>query len=191
MDIGKYIGLCLLKNKYVYVHGLGNLVLRKKAAGFADDAIQPTTFEVVMTTTGSIDDNLANYIATNEQTSISKAANEIRDFSVLSPCSAAGWQGRDHISSIGKFTMVNDKIAFLTDPHLAYTPPSMPVLRIDPRDDEKAVSFEQQPVSTSGSVSWRKVVIFAGVLLLLGLAAYVGYKYMNRPASTNESTPPE
>ena len=78
MDVAKYIGLFLLKNNFVYIHGLGNLELRKRPASFNGEALQGSTYEVVMTPMGSIDDNLANFIATNEQISISKASNAHR-----------------------------------------------------------------------------------------------------------------
>src|SRR6185437_14180538 len=82
MDVAKYIGLFLLKNHFCYIHGLGNLELHKKSASYDGTALQAPSYEVVVTPAGSIDDNLANFIATNEQTSISKASNALRDFSI-------------------------------------------------------------------------------------------------------------
>src|ERR1044072_3745785 len=80
MDIAKYIGLFLLKNNFVYLHGLGNLELKKKPAAYDGEALRAPEYDVVRPPGGSIDDTLANYIATHEQTSISKAANALRDF---------------------------------------------------------------------------------------------------------------
>src|SRR5438094_932824 len=82
MDIARYIGLFLLKNKFAYVHGLGNLELTRMAASHDGQMLNAPQYDVRLTKGGSIDDTLANYIATHEATSISKAANALRDFSI-------------------------------------------------------------------------------------------------------------
>src|ERR1700744_6690000 len=81
MDLAKYIGVFLMKNRFCYIHGLGNLEVKKKPANYDGKMLQAAPYEVIITPAGSIDDTLANFIATNEQISISKAANELRDFS--------------------------------------------------------------------------------------------------------------
>lgn len=78
MDVAKYIGTFLLKNQFCYIHGLGNLELRRKPASFDGEALQGPQYTVVLTSGGSIDDNLAAFIANGEQTSISKAASTLR-----------------------------------------------------------------------------------------------------------------
>jgi nucleoid DNA-binding protein len=128
MDIAKYIGLFLLKNHFCYVHGLGNMELRKKPAVHDGNALQSPSYEVVVTPGGSIDDNLANFIATNEQISISKAANALRDFSIQSRKEmAAGSEVA--IPNIGKFTEVNNKVHFVTDDNFRFTPAGIPTIR--------------------------------------------------------------
>src|SRR4051794_6193053 len=82
MDIARYIGLFLLKNQFCYVHGLGNMELKKVPATNDGKSLQAASYEIVVTPGGSIDDNLANFIATNEQISISKAANTLREYSI-------------------------------------------------------------------------------------------------------------
>ena len=67
MDIAKYIGQYLLKNSFCYIHGLGNLEISKKPAFYDGKSLQAPTYEIVLSSGGSIDDNFANFIATNEQ----------------------------------------------------------------------------------------------------------------------------
>ncbi|MBS1587537.1 MAG: hypothetical protein JSS82_18535 [Bacteroidetes bacterium] len=143
MEVAKYIGLFLLKNKACYIHGLGNLELKKKPATFNGDALQAGSYEVVLTSAGSIDDNLANFIATNELISISKASNALRDYSTQAKADLA--QGKDVvIPAIGKFTEVDGKMKFLTDPHLQYTPPPIQAIRTSRRAEEEMM-MQQQP----------------------------------------------
>src|ERR1700742_1700349 len=114
MDIAKYIGLFLLKNHFCYVHGLGNMELRKRTASYDGTALQAPSYEVVVTPGGSIDDNLANFIAVNEQISISKAANALRDFSIQARKDMAA--GKEvPIPDMGKFVEQNGKVKFVTD----------------------------------------------------------------------------
>lgn len=143
MEVAKYIGLFLLKNKACYIHGLGNLELKKKPATFNGDTLQAGSYEVALTPAGSIDDNLANFIATNELISISKASNALRDYSTQAKADLA--QGKDVvIPAIGKFTEVDGKMKFLTDPHLQYTPPPIQAIRTSRRAEEEMM-MQQQP----------------------------------------------
>ena len=143
MDVAKYIGLFLLKNNFCYIHGLGNLELKKKPASYNGDALVPPSYDVVLSPSGSIDDNLANFIATNEQISISKAANALRDFSTQARADLTA--GKDvEIPAIGKFHDDEGKIRFTADPNLKYTPPAIPSIR-------KAKRLEQQESTTSAT----------------------------------------
>ena len=111
MDIAKYIGLFLLKNHFCYVHGLGNLELHKKSATHDGKSLQSPSYDVVVTPGGSIDDNLANFIAVNEQISISKAANALRDYSIQARKDMTA--GKEVLlPNIGKFVEVNGKVQF-------------------------------------------------------------------------------
>ena len=150
MDIAKYIGLFLLKNNFVYLHGLGNLELRKKPANYDGDALHAPEYDVVLTPGGSIDDTLANYIATHEQTSISKAANTLREFSTATRAELAA--GKDvEIPAVGKFVEEGGVIRFVVNPHLKHVPPPVPVLRMSKRLEE-APDFRRDSMdSTSGS----------------------------------------
>jgi hypothetical protein len=209
MDVAKYIGLFLLKNHFCYIHGLGNLELRKKPATYDGAALQAPSYEVVVTPAGSIDDNLANFIATNEQTSISKAANALRDFSIQARADLQA--GKEvPIPHIGKFAEENGKILFITDPHLQYTPPGIPTLRASRRveeDREKYDNAQQQqqkpvqpvynpvnyePSSTTsdsgGSLNWGRVILAAVVLIVIIALAVFGYKYVKE--HHNKISPP-
>lgn len=135
MDVAKYIGLFLLKNNFVYIHGLGNLELRKRPGSYDGDNLQAPSYEVVMTPMGSIDDNLANFIATNEQISISKASNSLREFSQQSRADLQA--GKPVIiPSIGSFVEDRGKITFIIDPTFQYAPPSLPSMRVARRQDD-------------------------------------------------------
>ena len=137
MDVAKYIGLFLLKNNFCYIHGLGNLELKKKPASYNGDVLLPPSYDVVLSPAGSIDDNLANFVATNEQISISKAANALRDFSTQARADLNA--GKDVvIPAIGRFYDEEGKIKFEADPNLKYTPPAIPTIK-------RARHLEQQP----------------------------------------------
>src|SRR5437868_742607 len=122
MDIAKYIGLFLMKNNFCYLHGLGNLELKKKPASYEGDALHAPECDVILTSGGSIDDSLANYIATREQTSISKASNALREFSIATRAELAA--GKEvEIPAVGKFTEQNGVVQFIANPHLKHIPP--------------------------------------------------------------------
>ena len=128
MDIAKYIGLFLLKNHYCYIHGLGNMELVKRPATHDGKALQPPSYEVQVTPGGSIDDNLANFIATNEQISISKAANTLREYSIQARKDMA--EGKEvPIPHIGHFIEGGGRVKFVTDANFRYTPAGIPTIK--------------------------------------------------------------
>jgi hypothetical protein len=196
MDVAKYIGLFLLKNNFVYIHGLGNLELKKIPASFNGQSLQAPEYEVVLTQAGSIDDNLANFIATNEQISISKASNALRDFSIKARAEMA--EGRDVvIPAIGKFVEDRGKTAFITDPQFKHTPPSIPSVRIAKRNEESYTTNADIPAvkpryidpdteEEETSISWVKIAAWAAGLIVLSAAIYFLIKYINGPDNTNE-----
>jgi len=148
MDVAKYIGLFLLKNNFVYINGLGNLELIKHPASYLDGQLIPAYFEVIIGTSGSIDDNLSNFIANNEQMSISKASNALREFSTQVKLDLE--QGREVvIPAIGKLIEVNGKVQFLTDPKLQFRAPNIAAEKrnpqpIDPFAKAQPAAFQQQ-----------------------------------------------
>lgn len=144
MDIAKYIGLFLLKNNFCYIHGLGNLELKRKSAVYDGQALQAPSYDVQLTPGGSIDDNLANFIATAEQISISKAANALRDFSTQAKADLH--EGKEVIiPSLGKFVLDEEEnvVTFITETGITHVPPSIQATKLS-----KPAAGEQQLTST-------------------------------------------
>ena len=182
MDIAKYIGLFLLKNNFCYLHGLGNLELRKKPASYNGQELQAPEFDVVLTPGGSIDDTLANYIATHEQTSISKAANALREFSTATRADLAA--GKEvAIDGIGHFYEQNSQVKFKANPQLIHVPPPVPVLRMSKRLEE-APDFRRETTDEIKdrervSIAWNKIALFGVIILVVIGAIIFGVRYMN------------
>ena len=199
MDVAKYIGLFLLKNNFVYIHGLGNLEIRKRPASYNGESLQGPSYEVAMTPMGSIDDNLANFIATNEQISISKASNALREFSTQA---RADLQAGKPVSlpAVGTFVEEKGKTTFVTDPNFQYTPPSIASIKVARRQDETVYTtnadipavkprYIDPDTDHEGptGISWVKIGLWAVGLIVLGLLAYFGVQYMNSQDSTKEA----
>lgn len=192
MDIAKYIGLFLLKNNFCYLHGLGNLELKKKAASYDGEALNGPEYDVVLTPGGSIDDTLANFIATHEQTSISKAANALRDFSTTTRADLA--EGKEvELPGIGHFFETNGVVRFRANPLLKHVPAPVPVLRMSKRLEEKPdfrrESQEETKQRERTSIAWNKILL---VILLLGVVAAAivfGVRFYNnyQPAAKNDT----
>ena len=189
MDIAKYIGLFILKNNFCYIHGLGNLELVKRPAVHDGKALQAPTYEVIVTAGGSIDDSFANFIATNEQISISKAANALRDFSMQARKDMAA--GKEvPLQGIGKFTEENGRVKFHTDPSFKFTPAGMPTLKNSKQLEDQKITPAHKPSypppASANSVNWTMVILAAALLIILGAGGY-GYYYYR---STQVPPPP-
>lgn len=132
MDIAKYIGLYLLKNQSCYIHGLGSIEMRRKPASYDGRNLVPGVSEVVVVPVNTVDDSLSNFIATNEQISISKASNALKDY--VAAAMADIQAGKEVlIPAIGSFFEVNGKLQFATAPQLLQTPPPIPAEKSLPR----------------------------------------------------------
>lgn len=181
MDIAKYIGLYLLKNNYSYIPGLGNLEMKKRPATHDGTALNAPAYEVVVTPGGSIDDSLANFIATNEQISISKAANGLREFSTQARLDLQA--GKEVvIPALGKFIETGGKIQFITDPHIQYTPRAIPTVKHVAHTQERQAdqrSLYTNPNITKKDVNWLKIALFVLVPVVLIVAVVLGMNYMN------------
>lgn len=199
MDVAKYIGLFLLKNNFVYIHGLGNLELKKRASSYNGESLEAASYDVIMTQIGSIDDNLANFIATNEQVSISKASNALREFSMAARADLMAGKTVE-IPSIGKFAEERGRTIFVMDPAFQYKPASIPAMKIARRQDETpfTTSADIPPVrpryeeteedrESGGGISWVKISLWVLVLAIIGALGYLGVRYMNRHNSTNDA----
>ena len=182
MDIAKYIGLFLLKNHFCYIHGLGNMELRKVPATYDSKALQGPSYEVVVTPGGSIDDNLANFIAVNEQISISKAANALREFSIQARKDMAA--GKEvPIPNIGHFTEQAGKTAFVTDSNFRFTPAGIPTIRNSKQLEEQNAKLTQKPSypppHKADSVNWSMVILVIVLLIVIGGGGFAAYYYLN------------
>lgn len=187
MEIAKYIGLFLLKNHFCYVHGLGNMELNKRPAIHDGKSLQPPSYEVVVTPGGSIDDNLANFIATNEQISISKAANALREYSIQARKDMA--LGNEvPIPNIGKFVEQNGRVKFITDEKFSFTPAGIPTIRNSKQLDEQNAKLAHKPAypppHKADSVNWSMVVLVCVLLLIVGGGIYGIYYYSNQNKNT-------
>lgn len=194
MDIAKYIGLFLLKNHFCYVHGLGNLELHKKSAMHDGKSLQGPSYDVVVTPGGSIDDNLANFIAVNEQISISKAANALREYSIQARKDLAA--GKDvPLPNIGRFVEVSGKVQFITDDNFRFTPAGIPTIRNSKQLEEQNAKPLHKPSfpepTKADSINWSMVIIVVVLLIIIGGGAYGIYYYMshNKPSSAALSAP--
>ncbi len=193
MDVAKYIGLFLLKNNFVYLPGLGNLEIMKNPATYDGQQLLPPSHTVSLTPTGSIDDNLANFIATNEQTSISKASNELREFSIQARMDLN--EGKEvNIPSIGKFVASGGKIIFITNPGFQKAPSNVPAQLV--RKTEEVRKPAPQPtadarpakVYSGTSVNWGKIVIWALIVAVVASAIFFAIKFI--PSNNNADVAP-
>jgi nucleoid DNA-binding protein len=181
MEIAKYIGLYLLKNQFCYVHGLGNLELRKVTSTYDGNALQAPSYQVIVTPGGSIDDSFANFIATNEQISISKAANTLREFSTQARKDLA--EGKEvYIPNIGKLIEKGGKVTFVTDDKFSYTPAGIPVIKNSKQLEEQKSKLSHNPSypppAKADSINWRMVVLAVVLLVILGGGGYFIYYYI-------------
>ena len=193
MDIGKYIGLFLLKNQFCYIHGLGNMELIKRPARHDGKELQAPWYEIIVTMGGSIDDNLANFIATNEQISISKAANALREFSVQARMDMAA--GKDVvISNLGKFVEEKGRVKFITDDNFRYTPAGIPTIKNSKQLEEQNAKPAHKPSyptpHKADSVNWSMVVLATVLLLIIGGGIYGVYHYTQKDKNTTEAAMP-
>jgi nucleoid DNA-binding protein len=179
MDIAKYIGLFLLKNNFCYLHGLGNLELKKKPAVYDGDALRAPEYDVVLSPGGSIDDTLANFIATHEQTSISKAANALREFSTATRAELAA--GKEvEIPGVGKFVEVNGIVRFVANPHFQHVPTPVPMIRMAKRTEEQPdFHRDAQEEVSGGEIAWGKIILIALLAVLVVVGAIFAYRYFS------------
>ena len=202
MDVAKYIGTFLLKNQFCYIHGLGNLELRRQPASLEGDSLQGPQYTVALTSGGSIDDNLAAFIATGEQTSISKAANALRDFATESR--ARLQSGEDvPVPGVGRFTRQGGSVGFVTDESLSYRPPSVPVLKNAKRLEEEPTFKTVNTGATASSartagddidrarptIAWGKIILVSLLVLAVIAGVIFGLRYLNAPDDTAEMAP--
>ena len=206
MDVTKYIGYFLFKNQLCYIHGLGNLELKRRPAYYDGKILHAPFNEIVFSPTGAVDESLANFIATNEQTSISKALNELKDFSTK--LRAELQAGREvAIPTLGRFAMIDDKVRFITDPKLQIPLPSLGATQYQLRGQQEAAPFQppppayypetQQPLKETyrpeqeeeeeeegTGINWLRVLLVLFLLAAISVGIFFGYRYLNLHKTT-------
>jgi len=169
-DISHYVSQFLLRNKYCYLHGIGSL---KLVTVFDKDA-NTTNYQVQLLPGGSIDDLFANFVATSEQVSISKAANAIREYNTEIRSQLEENQNVI-IPSIGYFTKLDKHIIFVTDNNFSYQPSENASLKYANNRsiaETKQIVEETTFVPQKAIVNWSKIILFIALLIVVGIAIY-------------------
>jgi hypothetical protein len=195
MDINKYIGLCLVKNGYCSIPGLGILRLQKNIAkqSFNGD-VTPTTYTIVFENVNSIDDQFAHFIGIQENISSNNASNALSKFGKGVKEEIIG--GKPYIiDALGRFSNDGGKPAFtmVTDFDMGdfmLVPPAaqQQVSNTDNTrtsntivDNEPGKLNFTNPNSATGESAGKKISKILLPLALvggIGIAGYFGYKYM-------------
>ncbi|HRP89743.1 MAG TPA: hypothetical protein PKX92_06865 [Edaphocola sp.] len=197
MDIAKYIGLFLAKNRFCYLPNLGEFKVEKKSAVYKDGVMQAPEYNVVFNFTGGvIDDEFPNFVANNERVSIASAANAIREFANETKKTLAEG-GEVLLPGYGKFVNINGKNEFVTDPNVKIEAPAIPIFKINteatrstmpgasiPEIHEqmnlKEPSSQEEVVIKPPTVNWGKVLTLVGIIIvILGLIG-AGFWYFNQ-----------
>jgi hypothetical protein len=170
MDIASYIGQFLLRNKYCYLHGIGSLKLNKLPKSDAGSY----AYHVQLLPGGSIDDLFANFVATSEQVSISKAANAIREYNseIRSLLDA---QQKVIIPTIGYLVKVDNHYTFVTDDNFSYQPSVNPALKfVNAKPIKEATTSDEviEETPQKAIVNWSKIILFIALLIVVGIAIY-------------------
>jgi hypothetical protein len=175
MDVAKYIGLFLLKNKYCCLQGLGNLEIKKTPSTHTGTELTGAVYTAHLNPIGSIDDAFPNFIANNEQVSIAKASNEISEFIRTTKAKLAEG-GSVQIPSIGAYVMHHNRMTFELDP--AFSMPDKSIIfpvAPAPKAEEIPAGGEKPYESYTNynnynkqrSVNWN-IIAFWGVVIIIG-----------------------
>lgn len=212
MDIAKYIGLFLHKYQYCYLPNLGNFEVKKSPSQYNDDKeeLQGPIYEVKFHfTSGSIDDALANFIATNERISIANAANTIREFCTETKIKLA--EGHEIvIPGFGKFVKQNGTNAFLPEANIQVQSRVIPYFKNTSNEtiennkstNESIASMyekmklkepkaNEEIVIKPPTVNWNKILLVGGILVIvLGIiiAAFWFFNSESKPVTQPEAT---
>ncbi len=184
MDIASYIGQFLLRNKYCYLHGIGSLKLSKlpnKDSG-------SLAYHVQLLPGGSIDDLFANFVATSEQVSISKAANAIREYNTEIRSILDAKQNVS-IPSIGYLTKVDNHYSFVTDATFSYQPAVNPALKFVNAKPIKETTEAEEPIVVAPKkaiINWSKIILFISLLMVVTIAIYFIATQSQKISATQE-----
>jgi hypothetical protein len=190
MDIPRYIGLFLVKNKYVSITGLGTLELVKKGASYQGETIESPRYDIKFKNVSSIDDQLPNFIGVQENISSNNATNAISKFS--KDVKAATANGAPFVmDGIGRFVSNNGSVSFqpvsefdageftLEPPVALNTAEQDNTRNAAPGRDpnQQPSSFNYSNIEEKGKGIGKILIPIAALSLLAGLI-YFGYNYM-------------
>lgn len=198
MDIAKYVGLFLNKNRYCNLPNLGEFTVNKKPSTYKDGQMSAPEYEVNFKFSGGlIDDAFANFVANNERISIASAANGIKDFSVATRQTLAEG-GSVVIPGFGTFTNVNGHNEFKADPNIQVQSQSIPIFKINTEATQSTVGSEKisdlheklqlkEPTAQETivikppKVNWGKVIALIALVLVVlgGVGAAIWYMNNN------------
>ncbi len=202
MDIAKYVGLFLNKNRYCNLPNLGEFTVNKKPATYNDGQMNAPEYEVSFKFSGGlIDDAFANFVANNERISIASAANGIKDFSVATRQTLAEG-GSVVIPGFGSFINVNGKNEFKADPNIEVQTQSIPIFKINTEATQSTVGSDKisdlheklqlkEPTAQEDivikppTVNWGKVIALAAIVLVVlgGIGGAIWYMNNNKDNS--------
>jgi hypothetical protein len=199
MDIPKYIGLFLVKNKYCSLPGLGTLELIRKGASYSNDGpnVEPPKYDIKFSNLSSIDDQFPNFIGVQENISSNNATNAISTFS--KKVKQATQNGNPFVlDGIGRFVQNNGTLSFqpvseFDAGEFSVAPP--PISPMD-ADNTRVVNNTDAEASKDfggygytaepkQSINWGKMIIPLALLAALAAAVYFGYGYMQKKNAEN------
>ena len=199
MDINKYIGKFLLKNKYCSLPGLGVFDLKKEGAqaNASSETISAPVYKITFTPVGSIDDTFASFIATAENVSISNASNNIKEY-----CKNVKEEllksGKYDIEFLGRFSLSNNKIIFHQSDDLDMGVEPAPLAPLveklkAPETPANKPDYSYPPARTQRDIPILKIAVPIVLVVLLAVGAYFGYDYYqkNKDVTPVEATIPE
>ncbi len=199
MDINKYIGKFLLKNKYCSLPGLGVFDLKKEGAqaNASSETISAPVYKITFTPVGSIDDTFASFIATAENVSISNASNNIKEYckNVKEELSKSG---KYDIEFLGRFSLSNNKLIFHQSDDLDMGVEPAPLAPLveklkAPETPANKPDYSYPPARTQRDIPIVKIAVPIVLVVLLAVGAYFGYDYYqkNKDVTPVEATIPE
>ncbi|MCC6185989.1 MAG: hypothetical protein IT256_02435 [Chitinophagaceae bacterium] len=179
MDIAKYIGLYILKNKYCCLQGLGNLEIKKIPAQHHGDQLTSPSYVAQLDPQGSIDDSFPNFVANNERVSIAKASNEISDFIRNSKVKLANGEAII-VPSVGQYILQGHRLSFELDAnfslptspiHFPIATTAAPTPETPKPDGHLFESFNN--TNKQSAINWNMVAIW-GIIIVIG-ASIIGW----------------
>lgn len=173
MEIAKYIGLFILKNKYCSLQGLGNVEIKRLPTQHNNNEIAQGVYYVKFDTVGSIDDNFPSFVANNEQVSIAKASNEISNF-IKESKQLLNAGNKVEIPSIGYYVLNNGVLSFELNSDFSMPTSPLPFPVADKVNLQNTLEEEHATIETYNnytvskkSINWG-MVSFWGIILLIG-----------------------